>query len=94
MDAFTTRRISHSMFPGSIDVNFQVQGTPLMWAAHNNQLELCRSCYPLERIRNWLLVKGAISPIEWASFFHDIKCLKLMIEHLENTADAQNDDRW
>jgi len=37
VDAFTTRRISHSMFPGSIDVDFQAEGTPLMWATHNNQ---------------------------------------------------------
>lgn len=36
--AFTTQPISHSVFPGSIDVDTQAEGTPLMWAVHDNKL--------------------------------------------------------
>jgi ankyrin repeat protein len=88
VEAFTTRRISHSMFPGSIDVDFQVEGTPLMWAVHNDQPRVVSFLLSMGADPNWRLVNGGIPPIEWASFFHHTECLKLMIEHLENTADV------
>ena len=88
VDAFTTRRIAHSVFPASIDMDFQVEGTPLMWAVHDNS----------PRIVSFLLSKGAdphwqfrgnnISPMQWAAFYHRAECLRLMVDHLEKTANV------
>jgi hypothetical protein len=57
VDTFTARPISHSMFPGSIDVDFQAQGTPLMWATHNNQPRLVSFLLSMGADPNWRLGK-------------------------------------
>lgn len=88
VDAFTNQRIAHSIFPGSIDVDFQMEGTPLMWAVHDNRPRIVSFLLSKGADPNWRLQKNAMSPIEWAAFYHHAECLKLMIEHLENTANA------
>ncbi|KAI1413517.1 ankyrin [Hypoxylon sp. FL1857] len=88
VDAFTTRHISHSIFPGSIDIDFQVEGTPLVWAVHDNKPRIVSFLLSVGADPNWRFQKGALSPCEWAAFYHYTECLKIMIEHLEDTADA------
>lgn len=90
VDAFTTSHISHSMFPGTIDVDFQVEGTPLMWATHNNQPRLVSFLLSMGADPNWRLNKTLSSPLEWAAYYHHTECLKLMIEQLEKTATVPN----
>ena len=51
--AFTTQRISRSVFPGSIDVDFQVEGTPLMWVVHDNKPRLVSFLLSMGADPNW-----------------------------------------
>lgn len=38
----TKQRVSHSIFPSTIDVDFQLAGTPLGWAVHHNRPAIAR----------------------------------------------------
>jgi Ankyrin repeat len=86
--AFTTQGISHSVFPGSIDVDFQVEGTPLMWAVHDNK----------PRLVSFLLSMGAdpkqgpLSPLDWAAFYHYAECLKMMDRSFRTDHRYSDDD--
>lgn len=39
---------------------------------------------------NCRLGKDFLSPLEWAAYYHHTVCLKIMIDHLENTATVPN----
>ena len=86
--AFTTQRISHSVFPGSIDVDFQAEGTPLMWAVHDNKPRIVSFLLSKGADPNWRFRNAGSSPLEWAAFFHHFDCLKMMIDYLEGTIDT------
>jgi len=91
MDAFTTEPISHSPIFNSIDVDFQMPGTPLAWAVHDNNPQavaflLAKGADPLSRLK-----ESETSPLQWAAFYHHTECLKLMIDHLEHTRDVPVD---
>lgn len=86
VDAYTTCHTAHSVFPGSIDVDFQVEGTPLMWAVHDDQPRVVSYLLSRGADPNWRLRRDTSSPIEWAAFYHHTECLKLLIDHLERTA--------
>ncbi len=86
--AFTTQRISHSVFPGSIDVDFQFEGTPLMWAVHDNKPRLVSFLLSMGADPNWRFQNTGISPLDWAAFYHHSECLKMMIDHSERTIDT------
>ena len=84
VDACTNQSISHSVFPSNIDVDFQLPGTPLLWAVRNNRPDVV----------SFLLARGADpqlrsttaplqSPLGWAAGMHHTTCLKLIISHLE-----------
>lgn len=88
VDAFTTSRISHSAFKATLDVDFQMPGTPLMWAAHNNRPRIVSFLLSVGADPNWQFAKGELSPLGWSAFYHYTECLKLMIEHLERTANV------
>ncbi|OTA54509.1 ankyrin [Hypoxylon sp. EC38] len=85
VDAFTTRRVSHSVFPGTIDVDFQAEGTPLMWAVHDNKPRIVSFLLSVGADPNWQIQKGALSPCKIAAFYHHTECLKMIISHLEST---------
>ncbi|KAI2465957.1 ankyrin [Annulohypoxylon bovei var. microspora] len=86
VDAFTTCRISHSIFPGSMDVDFQPEGTPLFWAVHSNKPRIVSFLLSVGADPNWKFSDKDNSPLEWAAYLHHTECLKIMIEHLEGTA--------
>jgi ankyrin repeat protein len=98
--AFTTEHIAYSAFPGSIEVDFQVEGTPLMWAVHNNCPRIVRFLLLHGADPNWTYPSGGFSPLEWAAFYHHIECLELMVNHLEtvvktpNTTEGKKDLRF
>ena len=100
VNAFTTQRISHSVFPSSIDVDFQMEGTPLLWAVHNDKPKVVSFLLSVGSNPNWKFVESGISPLEWAAHYHHKDCLQLMIEHMERTAempvttDGQQDLRF
>ncbi|KAI0114197.1 ankyrin [Hypoxylon sp. NC0597] len=88
VDAFTTRHVSHSVFPGTIDIDFQAEGTPLMWAVHDNKPRIVSFLLSVGADPKWRIQKGATSPCESAAFYHHTECLKMIIEHLERVTDT------
>jgi ankyrin repeat protein len=79
----TTKLVSHSVFPGQIDVDHQGPGTPLGWAVHHDRptivkFLLANGADPLVKFQ-----KLYPSPLQWAAFYHHTECLGLMIEKLE-----------
>jgi hypothetical protein len=88
VDVFTTQRISHSAFPGSIDIDFQLPGTPLMWAVHDDKPPIVSFLLSMGADPNLRFQGKGISSLEWAAFFHHTECLRIMIEHLERTANT------
>ncbi|KAI1459630.1 ankyrin [Annulohypoxylon moriforme] len=88
VDAFTTCRTSYSIFPGTIDVDFQPEGTPLLWAVHDNKPRIVSFLLSVGADPNWRFSKEDHSPLEWAAFYHHTECLKMMIEYLEGTSPA------
>ena len=87
VNAFTTQRISHSVFPSTIDVDFQMEGTPLMWAVHDNKPKLVSFLLSVGSNPDWRFTASGISPLEWAAHYHHKDCLQLMIEHMEQTVE-------
>ncbi|KAI0886549.1 ankyrin [Annulohypoxylon maeteangense] len=88
VDAFTTCRISHSIFPGTMDVDFQPEGTPLLWAVHDNKPRIVSFLLSAGADPNWRFSQRDQSPLEWAAYYHHTECLRMMIEHLEGTGPA------
>ena len=87
VDACTNRNISHAHFQSHIDVDYQLPGTPLLWAVRRNRPDIV----------SFLLSVGADSqkefrmptpdaPLAWAAVMHHTTCLQRMISHLETRA--------
>lgn len=83
VDAHTTTNVSHSIFPSTIDVDFQVPGTPLQWATRNNRTDIV----------DFLLFAGADPlarspampvwyPLIWAATMHHTECLDMMLSQI------------
>ena len=86
---FTRERVAYSEFKASIDVDFQLPGSPLTWAIHHD-----RPC-----VVQFLLGKapGGVSiwfdqaseprasppPLDYASSYHHVECLELLIDALD-----------
>ncbi|KAL9127632.1 MAG: hypothetical protein Q9217_003523 [Psora testacea] len=85
VDATTHERVSHSMFPGTIDIDIQLPGSPLSWAVHHNRPHIVKTLleYGAEPHFNPHGTQSQ-SPMEWAAYFHHDECLRIMIEHLES----------
>ena len=100
VDAFTTERIAYSCFPGSIDVDFQAEGTPLMWAVHHNSPRIVRFLLANGADPKWQYLGSGLTPVDWAAFYHHSECLRIMINHLEtlpgsiNTTSGKPDPRF
>ena len=84
VDVASHQNISHSAFPSSIDVDFQLPGTPLLWAARHNRPDVV----------SFLLSVGADPearspanplwyPLIWAAGMHHCECLRLMLSHIQ-----------
>ena len=92
VDATTHERISHSKLPGNIDVDFQMPGTALGWAVHNNRPQIVRLLLEHGADPHWAHAKGEMSPLKWAAYYHHDQCLRNIIEHLEGKVTAVTSD--
>ncbi|PYH94510.1 kinase-like protein [Aspergillus ellipticus CBS 707.79] len=89
MREFTRQRISYSEFDGTIDVDFQLPGTPLIWAIHNDRPRIIQ--FLLENspeaslCLDWAKGQpGALSPASYAAYYHHAECLELLINALND----------
>jgi len=55
VNAVTRERLSHSRYTGQVDVDFQLPGTPLTWAVHDNRPHIVRMLLKSGRIPTWYL---------------------------------------
>ncbi len=82
----TMRDIAHSVFPGGIDCDHQVPGTPLSWAVHHDRPDIVRFFLDIAADPSICLIKppnrGPTDPLTWAAHYHHTECLKLMIDAL------------
>jgi ankyrin repeat protein len=90
VDACATTSVSHSTFPSTIDVDFQVPGTPLLWAARNNRKDiveflLSAGADPLARSPASIFWY----PLVWAAVMHHVECLELMLSHVWQTLERK-----
>jgi ankyrin repeat protein len=84
----TRKRIAYSIFPASIEVDYERPGTALAWAVHNDRPHIIKVL--LEEARDasicvfWLKdVPESPAPMELAAFSHNIECLKLLVEAMK-----------
>jgi ankyrin repeat protein len=84
----TRKRISYSIFPATIDVDFQLPGTPLAWAVHNNRP--CIVKFLIEKAKDAMVcldwpkdLLGPGSPVEMAALYHHVDCLIIMVDAME-----------
>ena len=98
VNATTHERTSHSKFPGSIDIDFQMPSTPLNWAVHQNRPKIVQILLEHGADPHWSHAKGEMTPINQAAYYHHDQCLKTIIEYLEEkvtviTSDGKFDKR-
>ncbi|PWY73020.1 ankyrin [Aspergillus heteromorphus CBS 117.55] len=89
MREFTRERISYSEFNGTIDVDFQLPGTPLTWAIHNDRpciVKLLLEKSPDKRLcLDWAKGHpGSLSPPTYAAYYHHVECLELLLKALDD----------
>lgn len=94
VDACTTCDISHSSFPGHMDVDNQVAGPPLLWAVWHNRIDvvsflLSMGGEPQQNFRG--TEKRGWSPLVWAAGLHHTECLDALISHVEARAQPRED---
>ena len=92
IDACTQKRVAHSMFLATIDVDFLPANTPLGWAAQRNRPVIVKALLEAgaePRYENELVAK---SPFHTAAYFHNYECLAVMIEHLESKVTHMRSD--
>lgn len=84
VDTCTTVAVCHSSFPGTMDVDFQMPGTPLAWAAHHGRADIVRTLLSLGADPKFEYEPGTIhTPINIAAHFHQAECLEIMLEWLD-----------
>ena len=86
IDAMTNERIRHSGYPGTVDIDFKLPGTPLDWAVHNNRPDIVKVLLQHGANANGLPEQQKVggTPVAQAAYYHYDECLKVMIDHLEN----------
>ena len=99
IDARTTKRVSHSRYPGNVDVDFQMPGTALSWAVHANRPHVVLVLLNYGADPNLTPEDGVLSALEMSAYYHHHECLKVMIGHLESkvtqkTSDGQVEKRY
>ncbi|KAL9038328.1 MAG: hypothetical protein Q9214_005322 [Letrouitia sp. 1 TL-2023] len=83
VDASTHERINHSAIPSDLDVDFQLPGTALKWAVHNNRPHIVRTLLAYGADPHWTSDDAIQSPVKWAAYYHHDECLRTIIEFLE-----------
>lgn len=85
IDAATKERLSHSHYPASIDMEFQMPGTALAWAVHENRPHIVRTLLEYGADPKYVPEGAILSPLESAAYYHHHECLRAMIDFLEPT---------
>lgn len=99
VNALTKERISHSRYPGHVDVDVKLPGTPLTWAVHENRAHIVGMLLEFGADPNLVPSGAASNALHYAAYYHHHECLKAIIEHLESlvtsrTSDGELDLRW
>lgn len=99
IDAATTERIRYSMYQSSVDVDFQMPGTPLSWAVHNNRPHLVRMLLKYGADPHVVPEGAPVSALSTSAYYHHHDCLRVLIEHLESkivrrTTNGEIDKRY
>lgn len=98
INAVTRERISHSRYPGHLNVDSQPPGTPLTWAVHHNRPHIVRMLLRSGADPNLVPEGSASSALGSSAYYHHHECLQATIEHLEHqvtqrTFDGEIDKR-
>ena len=83
IEATTRERVMHSYFPGTIDMDFMLPGTPLHWAVHQNRPQIVKVLLKHGANPNYTAPGAVQSPLHWAAYWHNHECLKTIIENQE-----------
>ncbi|MCJ1470022.1 hypothetical protein MMC07_008667 [Pseudocyphellaria aurata] len=89
----TTENINYSVFPGGLELDHQPPGTSLGWAVHHDRPDVVG--FLLESAGDPLIslskpLNRPTTPLHWAAHSHHVKCLRLMIEALDESKIAFN----
>ena len=98
INAVTRERVTHSVYPGYVDVDFQLPGTPLTRAAHHNRPYVVRTRLAHGADPSFVPKGANLGALRTAVYYHHYECLKAIIEHLESkvtqtTSDGNIDKR-
>jgi len=84
----TRKKIAYSIFPASIEVDFERPGTVLAWAVHNNRPHIIKVLLELAQDASicvfWLNeIPESPAPMELAAYSHNVECLRLLVEAMK-----------
>ncbi|KAL6719266.1 hypothetical protein ACLMJK_003505 [Lecanora helva] len=88
IEAATRERVMHSHFPGTMDMDFVLPGTPLHWAVHRNRPHIVSVLLKHGANPEYTAPGAVQSPLAWAAYWHNHECLKIIIEHQESKVTA------
>ena len=84
VEAATREKVMHSYYPGTLDMDFSLPGTPLHWAVHRNRPHIVSVLLKHDANPENAAPGAVQSPLLWAAYWHNHDCLKVMIEHQES----------
>ncbi|KAL8640483.1 MAG: hypothetical protein Q9228_002610 [Teloschistes exilis] len=90
IEAATKECIGHSRYPGFVDIDIKMPGTPLSWAVHANRLHLVRLLLRHGADPHAFPEGADDSPLDTSAYYHHHECLKVIIEHLEGKVTQKN----
>ena len=99
IEAATRVGVMRSHFPGTMDMDFMLPGTPLHWAVHRNRPHIVKVLLKHGAKPDYAAPGAVQSPLAWAAYWHNYECLKIMIEHQETkvttmTTEGKADPRY
>lgn len=83
VEAVTRERVMHSYFPGTLDMDFMLPGTPLHWAVHQNRPHVVGVLLKHGANPEHTAPGAVQTPLRWAAYWHNHRCLRTMVEHQE-----------
>lgn len=84
VEAMTTERIYHSIFPDTADADFQVPETLMTWAVNPNRPETVRVLLETDASAYYDNDYKSLGPLNWAAHLHRANCLRLIIDASED----------
>lgn len=83
----TTKDIAYSLFPAGFETDFQLPGSPLMWAAHHNRPTIVKFFMSRAKdagigLHNVSTDKRSPNAVVWAAHFQHHECLKIIMDAL------------